>query len=307
MRPIDDENVTYKKFKAKSELLTKLGSPYNLVSRNPYKDLNGSAVQHRHYATSQDDFAFESMKCLISLVQEGLIKSAFDLGTNGVTPDEIGKMEELYKQITNKRIELAEKTAPTPEEGQEPHSSSLRHFKSREMESTATILNQYDHKYDRYLKEYSDNPRLTLESCLEILDEEVRERDKLIILGRINTIDVGIAHCMGNYREWIMDRELDQVTDVMDLKDLSEQREYEIERVDEITALSAKKSLQAALNNDTRLSLKYALVHAILRGYNVRSISGACWAQEMSTRCLFEAIGLDQFRKMPGGTVPNQI
>jgi hypothetical protein len=68
-------------------------------------------------------------------------------------------------------------------------------------------------------------------------------------------------------------------------------------RVDSTTYYAAKKVFMTA---DQDEAMKYAFIFAILRGYNVRSVIGACFAQEMSLRWIFAAKGWPQFRKKPG-------
>lgn len=67
--------------------------------------------------------------------------------------------------------------------------------------------------------------------------------------------------------------------------------------VDNLTIFTANKALESEQEEDI---MKAALVHAILRGYNVRSITGACFSLEMSLRWILAQKDLPQFNKMPG-------
>jgi hypothetical protein len=108
-----------------------------------------------------------------------------------------------------------------------------------------------------------------------------KENDDKIILGEIKGKPVESSarewpyHQMGLYRD----------------------NEAYIKRVDEVTALLAKKCI-ATPDNDVAMS--HAWGFGILRGYNLRSITGACWAQEMSLRLLFAVKNWPQFCKAPG-------
>jgi len=100
--------------------------------------------------------------------------------------------------------------------------------------------------------------------------------------------DREVIHTMGDYRKDISSYGIEQSED---------QRNEKIDRVDEINALALKKSFQV---EDKDEALKCTFVFGILRGYNLRSVTGACWAQEMSMRWVFAQKDWTQFRKMPG-------
>ncbi len=67
--------------------------------------------------------------------------------------------------------------------------------------------------------------------------------------------------------------------------------------VDEITNLAATKALST---EDEAEAMRYAFGFAVLRGYNLRSVISACFAQEMSLRWIFAQKGWPQFQKAPG-------
>lgn len=271
-KPIQDErdNIVKQKF-------LQLGSPYNLLSRLMDGNTRESAVRSENYSLSQRDFANLSMYSLITLIRSFNLKEIFsiqslsadDLTDLVVSETEINAVEELYKKTAEHRLWIAQQTSNIDEISK----SKYIYRSSRLMEQTVTPLNQEDGKYSHYISASYSMNMLSLSSCIKLLDITPEMLDKTIGLGMF----MHGSHIMGNYRGG-------------DSQDLSQR----INRVDYITALAMKKSLLANQSGDKDKALKYAMVFGVLRGYNLRSEIGACWAQEMSLRCLLDAIDCHQ-------------
>ncbi len=296
------------------EYFSRFGSPLNFLSSPEGRSLSSS--YHIHYGGSQSVFANHSMKKLIELVRGFDYKYIIEsFENNSLKVQDF--FEGIYKKITDDRYDLALNTKSSyfetkkielyagifPDEqlleeennwleDQEYNQEDdnirdildlLEYRFTYDQEATSTNLSQSQDgrylKYENYIKNCGQNiPKLLLSHLVEILGEEIREDDNNISLGDFSISQDGwVIHNMGNYRE---------------------NNNYEkINRVDEITALAATKALTT---EDEDEAMRYALVFGIMRGYNIRSAVGACWAQEMSLRWIFAMREWEQFKKAPG-------
>jgi hypothetical protein len=132
-------------------------------------------------------------------------------------------------------------------------------------------------KYAKYHDLTQNQQFLTLFDVMAALQEEPTLLDYETPLGRLIVQDGVVSHGMGLYR--------------------FNQDPKQIARVDEITNLAATKALAAT---DEEEALKYVFVFTALRGYNLRSVTGALSAAEMSVAWLIVKAGLSQGYKMPG-------
>ena len=269
-----------------------LKSPLNLLSRSI---LDGQLLRVEdsltHYSKSQTSFAYHSSATLITLLKKFQPDEIFDLNSARISKQEINNVEKLYEFITNSRLLIAQNTSYTPDcsaKRQAQIISAMSYTNSVEQRPTNTILN---HKYNKYRESTNLFNALFLDYIVSALGEDYVENDSNIKLGSIRSSydeDKKVTHLMGEYREDFIP---------FGANDIEKERIEKINRVDEITALALKKSFQT---QDKEESLKYTFLFGILRGYNLRSTTGACWAQEMSMRWVFAQKNWTQFRKMPG-------
>ncbi len=288
------------------------GSFGNLLTRDYEQGefLNAAISAPTHYSKSQDAFGHHSMASLIGLQRGFVGREIFDFSTASVTKDEIKRFEGLYQKIAEDRYDIAQNT-----KSQRAQFSAMQNFKrnwpitrkiltqknvspseqefidlsyrgSEKQSTTGTILSNQS-RYNKYNKDNKDDlfGGFCLDIFVKLLGEKVLPQDDKIILGNIerDRQDWCIRHRMGIYHNQVF---ADDAA-----------KEAAKNRVDEITALAAKKALTAE-NEDE--ALKYAFLFAALRGYNTRSTVGACWAQEMSLRWIFAQRGWPQFCKAPG-------
>jgi hypothetical protein len=127
-------------------------------------------------------------------------------------------------------------------------------------------LAQYSKYHDNNGPSTQENKILYLSGCSKILGSHLEE-DNTIKLGHIYQLEDQTDHYMALYRS-------------------SQNEKTDRTRVDYITALAAKKSIQAANQGNTEESLQNAFIFGVLRGHNTRSYYGACWAMNMSMRWL---------------------
>jgi hypothetical protein len=163
--------------------------------------------------------------------------------------------------------------------------TSLAYVPADKIMPSITMLSG-NKKYERYSKIDPESfCPLKLLDLMSSLGEVGEFIDYDTILGGFFRDDKGeLFHAMGLYR---VKQGLYESTTP----------EARSEHVDEITNLAAKKALETTDEED---AMRYAFIFAILRGYNLRSVIGACFAQEMSLRWIFAQKDWPQFNKMPG-------
>ncbi len=285
------------------EKFHQIGPPENIISRRPQGELMDED-ENAHYAKSQTSFAHQSQSKLIELSKQFKLGEIFDGDATQVSPDEIARMEHFYRQITQDRIDIFCSTRASHDDAfWAGMARTLLEITSIEIEDSETDISKatkaikaisykdshlqkgtatdFSHEECRYAKYRQEGIFFDLSSVVKLLDVEPREIDSAINLGYLReTQEGGIEHAMGCYR----------ISE-------DEERINRINRVDDITALAAKKAFAAT---DLDEILKYSLIFAALRGYNVRSNGGACWVQEMSLRWILDQKNLLQCRKGDG-------
>jgi hypothetical protein len=277
------------------ELFSRLGAVENFASRQ--YGTGGEVVKGviSHYLSSQQTFNNHSMKCLIDLVRD------FDFRSEGFS------MEALYQRITEERLNISLNNPDSYKEevtlkvayqdffglerqeipkevtlsrrkvkDRKTNFDYLRYRPSSEMTVSSTKLTG-NKKYEKYSGISKTQKHLKLLDVMSVLQEEQRLIDRNTILGGIIVEDGVVTHCMGVYK---LREDLNQGPEV-----------------DEMTNLAAAKALST--DNETE-AMRYAFGFAVLRGYNLRSVIGACFAQEMSLRWIFAQKGWPQFQKAPG-------
>ncbi len=284
-------------------LFHKLGSPRNLISLE-------SETTHKlppHYCSDQSRFANLSMSSLIEISKNFSPEQIFDFTKQDISNEEIENLERLYMSITEARIAVAKNSQDNYKDfcmlsgmpdlsqpamyedvsynmQQSRILAALHYSNSQNQVSTCTVI-ENNKKYKRYKFANSDLD-LSLGHLTKIMsDMQCFEYDKShdqIILGSIKKErreqnQLQVVHSMGIYRE-------------------EEGQEF-VALVDKATAAALKNTF---LESDIENKLKSAFIFTSLRGYNIRSITGACWAQEMSLRWLLEKLDFPQFRKREG-------
>jgi hypothetical protein len=290
------------------------GSPYNNLTRDPISKNflhSNFADRLKHYAKSQASFAFHTTSSLIAMTKKFKREEIFNHELDNVLPQEIGAMEKIYNHIALARRELSKNSATTHRKFRilndldgniEDDIVEVRYDPEYEDEKRYYDLMQYEEserrhctytnfvsngRYKKYTK-INEYETLTLANAVKALGMEPSVEDRAIELGKLEQIDDdNSVHNMGEYRPKQVDGHID----------FSFLHRNKINRVDEITALAAKKAL---MTEDADEALRHAFIFAALRGYNTRSTIGACWAQEMSLRWVFAQRGWEQFNKMPG-------
>lgn len=294
MKPqiLPDVEKVAAEIESQREFFLKAGSPQNLLSRNPQAERAFSRDSvHFAPATAQNDFAYLSMTALASVADKYKPREIFKLDEEGIDATELRNMEKLYATITMSRYQIADRLSP--EALAESTQFSLLHRLTKDVPSASTNLtSMIDGRYDRYINSEhfvgitSDSKivELSLNSCLAALDEPLDEEN--IPLGQLSRephiYGPQIVHSLGSYRN---SRGIETPS---------------VKRVDYVTALAAKKSYIAHLSGDEDKALQYALVFNTLRGHNIRSMVGACWAQEISTQWLLTHEDKPLFQKKPG-------
>lgn len=308
------------------EFFQRLGSPKNFLTRQFGTGEEVIAGAATHYTHSQSAFANRSMSCLIDLVRN------FDSRQGSVV------MEDLYKRISDNRLLISLKTPSSYQEeiiskiaynkvfgskqyeavfGEElaeeifrskmSHSISeekieervcdfvdLNYKVGKELLPSITMLN-LSKKYERYYKITETQRFLKLFDLMSFIGEESTYVDYNIDLGALSRDGEKVTHFMGAYK-YLFDPYKGSILEKSE-ETLKCEMFARQERVDKITNLAATKALEASDEMDT---LQYSFVFAILRGYNLRNVIGACFAQEMSLRWLLAQKDLPQFNKMPG-------
>ncbi len=290
------------------------GSPLNFLSRNAKSGdlLNDHFTVVGHYAADQLRFAQQALDCLTQLYDKFIPEKVFDLSKKFITEEDMRQMERLFFNIAENRKAIFRNTIHDSEKehvaraeaifnsGKECDNSensvvkyyvktfsAISYRSSDQVNRTTTIISNSPILYEKYLG-CKSCPPLQLSYLSKLLGVHSRKDDD-IMLGHLSEDSDGrLLHGMGRYRNTLSGP-----------KDTASQAEFSKwrGRVDIITYYAAKKAL---MTEDEDEAMKYAFIFAILRGYNVRSVIGAGFAQEMSLRWIFAAKGWPQFRKMPG-------
>ncbi len=268
------------------ENFKKLGSPFAVISRR----LNGSLhdCQDDHYSNDQYSFSYISWNGLIGLINDFEVNQLFNAHPNSVSEEEIENAEQLYKKITEIRVGIFRSTQPKCEASsdnfQDLYSEMLRKISYRDSMCQLPTYTNFATDSERNIKYGKAGKVLTLSEVVNLMEVPELAIDQQIILGKLEyDQDDGTVHHMGCYRS-VGAEENYQCAD------------ERIQRVDEITALALKKSLQSNRGPDI---LKYGFIFSTLRGYNPRSVIGAAFAHEMSLRFVLAKKGLRQFFKQP--------
>jgi hypothetical protein len=305
MRSAHDQSITSH---PKYSSFLKLGSPRNFLSRD---FLRRPQIQITpHYAISQTSFAHQSMDSLISITEKFEPERIFNLDQESLSAEEIENVEKLYQQITEERMSCRLKSSESYEKKSSIEAAStlgdveeylknrgriteyvklmneqtilngLTYHPSLSTTQSHTILSQNDN-YAKYFDLEDAEYHLPLSHFTKLLGNEIPDLDMDILVGKLTSNPRDVIHEMGLYRTKIDNPD----------------REAKITRVDEVTALALKKVFTAENEEE---ALKFAFIFGALRGYNIRSTTGACWAQEMSMRWIFAKKDWPQFNKMPG-------
>ncbi len=299
------------------ELFCRLGSPQNFLTRQYGTGGEIDRSNVTHYTHSQVTFANYAMKSLINLVRD------FDWKRGGFT------MEDVYRRICEDRLMISLKTpanflqeaaatiayhnvfggdqylpASIEErrslqhlvrlgnlhqdiEYREDDFRRMQYVESASFAASSTRLDD-NNKYRKYHNITNSQKPFSIMDLRRALGEDIEIEDFIdsdTNIGGLMINEKGeIEHVMGYYRI-----AFDRIE--------STSVENRIARVDKITDGFAKKSLESEDDNE---AMKYALAFGILRGYNLRSVIGACFAQEMSLRWIFAQKDWQQFNKMPG-------
>ncbi len=294
----------------KHPLFLKLGSPRNFLSRNFSGE--GSIEISLHYAESQTSFAHQSVDSLFSIIEEFEPERIFDLEQrNSISPEEIESIERFYQRITEERKSCRLKSSESYEKKSSIEAAttlgSVAEYMGKggsvtkyiELLNEKSVLEKLDYRssplmepsftaltrnsnYKKYYDLECGEYRLPLSHFTKLLGIERSGLDEDILVGKLTSgSDEEVIHEMGLYRA------------------RTEGVDYgaKIARVDEVTALALKNVFTAENEED---ALKFAFIFGALRGHNIRSTTGACWAQEMSMRWIFAKKDWPQFNKMPG-------
>jgi hypothetical protein len=290
-----------------------IGSPYNLLARIE----NGSANSFSlltHYSNSQESFANLAMQILIDFD----LGKVFDQSTTTISAEELANIEKSYKVISDARLKIFCQTKERKRERDLAYAAvdsvmkedldSLNEIEEaenyrRNSAGLSIAENVLRLSYRDPEKNYEDilfgttvtcfsggdrsqrygkiGATLRLSEVVKAMQIQEEAIDSSIILGKLlrNKNDGKFYHEMGSYRA------------------VDGNEKIRIKRVDEVTALAAKKALMAQDEDEV---LKYAVIFSTLRGYNLRSVSGACFAHEMSFRSILSEKKLPQFYKAPG-------
>ena len=276
-----------------------IGSPFNILDRARDGDYRSQEDSY-HYSNNQISFAHLADATLIEIIKQ--CRSGC-------------KIEEIYQKITAGRLRIFCETRSTDYEkflttdvvlllpdiefGEDSQISeiirsvnALSYRDSENLYPTATIFREGED--DRFVRYREKGVSLKLSSVVKLLSLECEEIDNDIILGDLEKNDEKSSkHNMGIYRHLFLADGVDEEQE----KAEREKRIARIKRVDEVMELAFRKSMEAESEAEI---LQNAFIFAALRGYNVRSVSGACFAQEMSLRLVLAMKGLPQFCKMPG-------
>ncbi len=305
MKSAHDQSITSH---PKYSSFLKLGSPRNFLSRDflrrPQIDIT------THYTISQTSFAHQSMDSLISITEKFEPERIFNLDQESISAEEIENVEKLYQQITEERMSCRIKSSESYEKKSSIEAAAtlgnaedylknggriveyvklmnektilngLTYHPSLSIAQSHTILSR-NNNYVKYFDLEDAEYHLPLSHFTKLLGNEIPDLDRDILVGKLTSNPRDVIHEMGLYRTEINNPD----------------RETKIARVDEVTALALKKVFTAE-NEDE--ALKFAFIFGALRGYNIRSTTGACWAQEMSMRWIFAKKDWPQFNKMPG-------
>lgn len=236
------------------------------------------ASNYAHYSADQAFFSQQTSRFLSWFIEAHPPEKIFNLDLLCASKFEMMKMEQLYQEITQNRATLSP----------EPNSPKICYQSPYQQRPTETFFfhSTIDGRFTRYTQINDSQTPLTLGhivTCLDTLPNEVPDCFAhfdltKIVLGQLLKNNQGACHQMGNYRK----------------------NRHHIYMVDYYTAIAAKKTYRAFTQENIDKAIKYAFVFATLRGYNVRSVIGACWAQEISFRWLLGFMNLKQPRKTPG-------
>lgn len=270
-----------------------LGSPFNFLSRNDdgsFKSENNFV----HYSNNQIAFANMAMATLIDLI---------------LMAKDIGTVEDIYKKIADQRLEIFKDTRESEFEKYvvnnvaplfldseiddsyiQEVATVIKYLSYRDSHSQVATVTVFNNSEDCQYRKYCARKGvpLNLATVVRLLGIEEREDDNKIILGDLQQYENdSVTHVMGIYRSISDD----------DGEDKNSKKIARINRVDEVTEIAWNKALEA---EDRAQVLHYAFIFGALRGYNVRSVSGACFAQEMSLRLVLGLKNLPQPCKEKG-------
>ncbi len=308
------------------ELFLRLGSPKNFQTRQYLTGEEVIAGDVSHYTYSQSVFANHSMKCLINLIRkfnykeggfsmEDLYEAIADerllifLNTPGNYREEIllkasyHKLfgDEKYREVFSQDYSEKALRDLVPEVMEQEMENKLYYLKALKYRPSIEVTPSITHlgiskKYERYCQITESQNPIKLFDFMSVIGEESTFLDYDSFLGALIIDNESVVtHLMGSHRT-----HYDTYVGTTFQKTQEQLQEEVIKRsrrVDEITDLSAKKALEIV---DEDQAMKCAFAFVTLRGYNLRSQIGACFAQEMSLRWLFAQKDWPQFNKSPG-------
>lgn len=243
---------------------------------DPYRKLN--APPQSRYLPNQRKFGTLSWEVLMTMREKFPISAIFSETDSGeVSPEELGKLEDVYRFISLARMDIAKQNDYDPVQDK----SRLAYNRNLGLTKTKIVPNT---RHEAYCD--VDEGTLTLAHFSQYLTDDLSmiNSHKEIVLAQLAKEEKGeMLHLIGSYRE-------------QKPEESREAREKRIAEVDEVTALLAKRAL-AAKDEDEKLT--YAFLFGVIRGSNIRSLNGACWAQEISLLWMLQELGCKHLQRDP--------